>query len=122
MDQGLETTARGIFERAKAIILTPKDEWLKIAGETTSQRDILLHYAIPLTAIGPVASFIGGQMFGYGAFGFSYRRWPKPYRHPEQGIRILNIHLYMLKILETYDGLCRYSPPVSAELPSATRR
>ncbi len=73
MDQGLETAARGIFERAKAIILTPKDEWLKISGETTSQRDILLQYAIPLAAIGPVASFIGGQVFGYGAFGFSYR-------------------------------------------------
>lgn len=72
MDQGLETAARGIFERAKAIILTPKDEWLKIAAETTSQKDILLHYAIPLAAIGPVATLIGGQVFGYGAFGFSY--------------------------------------------------
>lgn len=73
MDEGLETAARGIFERAKAIILAPKDEWQKIAGETTSQSDILMRYALPLAAIGPVASFIGGQLFGYGAFGFSYR-------------------------------------------------
>ena len=73
MDQGLETAARGIFERAKAIILTPREEWNKIAGETTPQGDILLRYAIPLAAIGPVAGFIGGQLFGYGAFGFSYR-------------------------------------------------
>jgi hypothetical protein len=30
-------------------------------------------YAIPLIAIGPVASFIGGQVFGYSAFFISYR-------------------------------------------------
>ena len=35
--------------------------------------DIATRFAIPLIAIGPVASFIGGQVFGYGAFGFSYR-------------------------------------------------
>jgi hypothetical protein len=64
---------KSLVERAKAIILTPKDEWPKIAAETTSQRDILVKYAIPLAAIGPVASFLGGQIFGYGAFGFSYR-------------------------------------------------
>ncbi|MEO6716839.1 MAG: Yip1 family protein [Novosphingobium sp.] len=73
MDETLEATARGIFARAKAIIMTPKDEWPKIATETTSQSDLLLKYVLPLAAIGPVASFIGGQVFGYGAFGFSYR-------------------------------------------------
>jgi hypothetical protein len=62
-----------IIERAKAIILTPKDEWPKIALETQSQGDILKGYVLPLAAIGPVASLIGGQVFGYGAFGFSYR-------------------------------------------------
>ena len=64
---------KSIVERAKAIILTPKDEWPRIAAETTSQRDILIRYAIPLAAIGPVAAFLGGQIFGYGAFGFSYK-------------------------------------------------
>ena len=73
MDENLEAAARGIFARAKAIIMTPKDEWLKIAGETTSQSDILMKYVLPLAALGPIASFIGGQVFGYGAFGFSYR-------------------------------------------------
>jgi hypothetical protein len=73
MDENLEAAARGIFARAKAIIVTPKDEWPKIAAETTSQSDILIKYALPLAALGPIASFIGGQVFGYGAFGFSYR-------------------------------------------------
>ena len=62
-----------IGERAKAIILTPKDEWLRIEAETTPQADILKNYVLPLVAIGPLAGFIGGQLFGYGAFGFSYR-------------------------------------------------
>lgn len=73
MDHGLETAARGIVERAKAIILTPRDEWAKIAGETTPQREILVRYAVPLAAISPVAAFLAGQIFGYGAFGFTYR-------------------------------------------------
>lgn len=64
---------KSLVERAKAIILTPKDEWPKILVEPKDQGEILKGYVLPLAAIGPVASFIGGQVFGYGAFGFSYR-------------------------------------------------
>ena len=64
---------RSISERAKAIILKPRDEWPRIAAETTSSADIFTRYVIPLALIGPVSSFIGGQAFGYGALGFSYR-------------------------------------------------
>ena len=67
------TDDKTIVERAKAIILTPKNEWLRIEAETTPQADILKSYVLPLVAIGPLAGFIGGQLFGYGAFGFSYR-------------------------------------------------
>lgn len=62
-----------IADRIKAIILSPKDEWPKIAAEPTSQGEILRSYVLPLAAIGPVASLIGGQVFGYGAMGFTYR-------------------------------------------------
>jgi hypothetical protein len=62
-----------IVDRVKAIILTPKEEWPKITAESTPQGDILRSYVLPLAAIGPAASFIGGQVFGYGMFGFSYR-------------------------------------------------
>lgn len=67
------TDRKTIVERAKAIILTPKEEWPKIALEAQDQGEILKGYVLPLAAIGPVATFIGGQVFGYGAFGFSYR-------------------------------------------------
>lgn len=62
-----------LVERAKAIILNPKEEWPIIASETTSPGEIFTSYAVPLAAIGPVAALIGGQIFGYGALGFSYR-------------------------------------------------
>lgn len=62
-----------IVARAKAIILKPKEEWPVIERETLSSGEIFTRYAIPLAAIGPLATFIGGQIFGYGAFGISFR-------------------------------------------------
>jgi hypothetical protein len=48
-----------IVERVKRIILKPKEEWDVIAGETSSTADLLKSYALPLAAVGAVASFIG---------------------------------------------------------------
>jgi hypothetical protein len=70
-DPGPQVT--GLFNRAKAIILTPKDEWPKIAASPESIGDVFKGWVLPLAAIGPVAAFIGGQVFGHGLFGFSYR-------------------------------------------------
>ena len=62
-----------LVERIKGILLKPADEWPKIAAEPATPGDLITRYALPLIAIGPVAGFLGGQIFGYGAFGFSYR-------------------------------------------------
>jgi hypothetical protein len=70
-DPGPQVT--GLFNRAKAIILTPKDEWPKIAASPESIGDIYRSWVLPLAAIGPVAQFIGGTVFGYGMFGFSFK-------------------------------------------------
>jgi hypothetical protein len=64
---------KSIVDRAKAIIMTPKEEWPVIAAEPTTQGDILKGWVLPLAAIGPVAGFIGGQVFGIGALGFSFK-------------------------------------------------
>jgi len=64
-------TPPSLVERAKAIILKPKTEWLVIDRETVPSGDIFTRYAVPLAAIGPVATFIGSQVFGYGVFGSS---------------------------------------------------
>jgi hypothetical protein len=73
MDENLEAAAKGIFDRAKSIIMSPKDEWPKIEAETKPQGAILTGYVLPLVAIGPIATMIGSQLFGYGAFGVTYR-------------------------------------------------
>jgi hypothetical protein len=72
-DRGRGPQLTGLLNRAKAIILTPKDEWPKIEASPESIGDIYRSWVIPLAAIGPVATLIGGLVFGYGAFGFSYR-------------------------------------------------
>jgi hypothetical protein len=53
-----------IVERVKNICLKPTVEWPVIAAETTSTKDLLLGYVLPLAAIGPIAAFIGGSIIG----------------------------------------------------------
>jgi hypothetical protein len=53
-----------LVERVKNICLKPNSEWPVIAEETTSTRDLLIGYVVPLAAIGPVAAFIGGSVIG----------------------------------------------------------
>lgn len=66
-------TRDSLVARAKAMILTPKTEWPKIEGEPGTIRGIFMGYGVPLAATAPACSFFGGQIFGYGAFGFHYR-------------------------------------------------
>ncbi len=58
----------GLIERAKAILTQPDETWPKIAAEPSSPREILMRYALPLLILGPIASFIGGQLFGINIF------------------------------------------------------
>jgi hypothetical protein len=53
-----------ITERIKRILLTPKEEWQVIAGETTPIAELYKYYIMLLAAIGPVASFIGMSLVG----------------------------------------------------------
>ncbi len=53
-----------LIERAKGIILNPKNEWNVIQQEQTSSTDLLISYLIPLTLIPVVASFIGFGLIG----------------------------------------------------------
>jgi len=73
MNAGIEPGSGALLERAKSILLKPNEEWPKIAAEPQGTGDILRSYVLPLAAIGPVATLIGGQIFGYGAFGYTYK-------------------------------------------------
>jgi hypothetical protein len=61
-----------LIERVQAILLKPAATWDVIERETTDVKTLYTSYIMPLAAIGPVASAIGGVVFGIGAFGISY--------------------------------------------------
>ena len=64
--------ASGIIERAKNILLKPKETWPVIAAEPATTQSIYVPYVVALAAIGPIAQFVGGQVFGFTAFGVTY--------------------------------------------------
>jgi hypothetical protein len=63
----------GYVDRIRGILADPRTEWHRIEGEPESARQVFLRWAVPLSAIGPVAALIGQQAFGFGAFGISFR-------------------------------------------------
>lgn len=71
--QELTPDVAGITARAKAILMNPAGEWPVIAAEQATPKEVFIKYAVPLAAIGPVATLIGSLVFGYSAFGVTYR-------------------------------------------------
>lgn len=55
-----------LVARAKAILMTPKQEWPVIDAEPLNVRELLIGYVLPLAAIGPIARFVGLSVFGLG--------------------------------------------------------
>src|SRR5512143_907345 len=53
-----------LMERAKNILLQPKQEWPVIDTEQTSVGSLYTGYIIPLSAIGPLAAVSGWSVFG----------------------------------------------------------
>jgi hypothetical protein len=54
----------GLIDRVKNIILTPKAEWARIAGEPADVGKLYIGYALPLLLLGAICSFIGMSMIG----------------------------------------------------------
>jgi hypothetical protein len=73
METKPESMGNSLVSRAKALIMNPKEEWPRIAADEMTSREVLVGYIIPLAIIGPIAGLIGGQLFGYGAFGITFR-------------------------------------------------
>lgn len=55
-----------LVARAKAILMTPKQEWAAIDTEPLNVTALLTGYVIPLALIGPIARFIGFSVLGFG--------------------------------------------------------
>jgi hypothetical protein len=62
-----------LVDRVKNILLTPTTEWARIDAEPATVGGIFTGYVMILAAIGPIASLIGQQVFGIGAFGYTWK-------------------------------------------------
>lgn len=61
----------GLIDRAKSMIMSPKEEWPKVAAETTEPIKVLTGYAIPLMLIAPICSVLGSFLAPY-SLGLTY--------------------------------------------------
>jgi Yip1 domain len=59
-----------IVERVKNILLSPATEWDKIAVETTTPKELMLTYVLPLAAFAAIMQFVKLSFFGVGFFTF----------------------------------------------------
>ncbi len=89
------TGSKTIVDRARDILLKPKEEWTVIDGEPATIGGLYSGYILWLAAIGPVAGLIGTQLFGYSAFGYTY----KPPLGSSLGMAILT---YVLSLVSVY--------------------
>lgn len=85
-----------LTERAKGIIVNPKQEWQRIDAEPASIGGIYASYVMILAAIGPIALVLGTLVFGYPSmFGITY--------HPSAGAVIGGAVLnYVLTLIGVY--------------------
>jgi len=58
----------GLQHRIKNILFSPAQEWDRIDAEPATIKSLYVGYACILAAIWPIASFIGGQLFGHRTF------------------------------------------------------
>ncbi|MFC3175326.1 Yip1 family protein [Novosphingobium bradum] len=69
----LSATTTPLIARVRAILLNPAEEWPVIAAEPDDTAGLFTRYALPLAAIGPVCTFLHGQLFGYGMLGVTWK-------------------------------------------------
>ncbi|RYF56522.1 MAG: DUF1282 domain-containing protein, partial [Comamonadaceae bacterium] len=62
-----------LIERAKSILLQPKETWVVIDTEPTDVATLFTRYAMILAAIPAVCGFIGMSLIGFGGFGVTFR-------------------------------------------------
>lgn len=63
----------GLIGRIQRLLTRPAAEWPLIDADPSPAMSTFVKVAVPFAAIGPVATFLKVQLFGWGAFGFSYR-------------------------------------------------
>ncbi len=67
------SASAGLVERVKSILLKPSATWDVIDGEPATIGGLYKGYVIPLALIPAVAGLIGSIVFGFGAFGITFK-------------------------------------------------
>lgn len=62
-----------LIERAKSILLQPRETWGRIEAESATTASLFTGYLMILAAIPAVCGFIGMSLIGFGGFGFTVR-------------------------------------------------
>ncbi len=91
----LPPAASGIIQRAKDILLKPNETWPVIAAEPATTQSIYVPYVLVLAALGPLAGFIGQQVFGITMLGVTYHP-------PLVGALVMAIVSYGLSLATTF--------------------
>ena len=65
-----------IFLRAGAILLKPKEEWIKIKDVPATVQQLFTRYAMILAAIAAISRFIGNGLVGYKNPYIRWERYP----------------------------------------------
>jgi hypothetical protein len=60
-----------LVDRVKNILLTPKTEWLRIDGETTTVGKLILGYAAILAVVAPLAMLLNLLLTPFGSYVFN---------------------------------------------------
>lgn len=84
-----------LMARAKAILLTPREEWPRIAAEPATIGSLYTGWVVILAAIPAICGLIGALLFGYSMMGISYR--------PSAGAAISTALVgYVLSLVQVY--------------------
>lgn len=87
----------GFVARIRNILLRPREEWTRIAGEDTPPAVLYRGYVLPLAAIGPVASLIGLWAIGV-SLGVLGGRFHMPFGR----VLIYAVIAYILALVAVY--------------------
>jgi hypothetical protein len=89
------TQRQALLARVKNILTTPKTEWALIDAEPATVNGLYTGYACILAGIPAIATLVGGQLFGQGAFGVTFRP-------PLIGAIVATVISYGLSLLLVY--------------------
>jgi hypothetical protein len=64
-----------LVQKVQSILLKPKDEWVKIKGESATAADLFKSYAMVLAAIPAVSQFLGNVLIGRRLPFVGYYKW-----------------------------------------------